>query len=73
MRGFKEALDEIKTYDPATAITVSALRRWEKEGRFVSVRAGNNILINLDSLMTFLSTPVQVEKPNLTGQIRKVI
>ena len=49
-----QALEKLKAMQPNTPICARALRVWEKEGRFYSVRIGRKILISWASLVAFL-------------------
>jgi len=57
MRLLKEALNEIKSSDPSTAITANALRGMAKRGEIQTVMVGNKYLINMDLLESYLSNP----------------
>jgi len=60
MRVAKEIAKEIKALDPNTGLSESAIRRLVKEGKLKSVKIGNRHLINLDSVIEFLSAPSPV-------------
>ena len=72
MRGIKEAIEEIKTADPATALTVTALRRLILTHEIPSVRAGRKYLINMDILNEYLYTSTSGGKLTAPGCIRKI-
>ena len=57
MRIAKEIAKEIKALDPNTGLSESSIRRLVKEGKLQSIQVGNRHLINLDSVISFLSTP----------------
>lgn len=56
LRTIPKAIEEIKTVDPNTALTLRALRRMVNNGEVKTINIGNKHLINLDELMDFLST-----------------
>ena len=55
IRTIKEAYAWLRETDPDTAITMTALRRMVITGQLPSVRVGSKYLVNLDSLVSFLS------------------
>lgn len=55
MRTIKQAINELKTQDSETAFTESALRRAISSGDIPHLRAGNKILVNLDTIEKYLS------------------
>ena len=55
MRTIKQAINELKTQDSETAFTESALRRAISSGDIPHLRAGNKILVNLDTVEKYLS------------------
>jgi hypothetical protein len=67
LKNCKPALDEV---DPGNDITTHAVRQWALQGKINSVMVGNRRLINLESLLSFLSNP-QPEQAS-SGQIRAV-
>lgn len=64
MRGIKQAVEEIKTADPKTALTEKALRRLILSGVIPSVVVGRKYLINLDTLERYLSGEIIRESEN---------
>ena len=56
MRGIKQAVEEIRTSDPDTALTEKALRRMILEGEIPHVTIGRKYLVNLNTLYQYLST-----------------
>lgn len=70
MRTISEAIAELRRDDPQTAITPHFLRQAIATGQLPSVRAGRKILVNLDSLSSFLSQPTP-EHETVTG-IRRI-
>jgi len=63
MRTIREALLHVRTTDPETALTETALRRLLITGTVPSVRVGVKYLINLDALDAFLAGGGQATKP----------
>ena len=47
MRTLKQAYETIRETDPASALTMTALRRLVVSGKLPSVRAGSKYLLNL--------------------------
>ncbi len=55
MRGIKQAIIELRQFDPETALTEKALRRLVFTGAIPSVRIGRKYLINMELLHEYLS------------------
>lgn len=55
MRTIKQAICDIKAQDSSTAFTESALRRAIACGQIPHLRAGNKILVNLDTVESYLA------------------
>ena len=55
MRTAPEAIREIKELDPNSAFTLRALRRMMSEGTIPVVNINSKRLINLDTLLDYLS------------------
>lgn len=55
LRSIKKAWDMIKADDPETAITVHTIRTWCKEGKVKSLSAGNKVLVDMNSLLDYIS------------------
>ncbi|MBO5041005.1 MAG: DNA-binding protein [Clostridia bacterium] len=70
MRTIAEAIEELRRDDPHTSVTPHFLRQIIAKGELPSIRAGRKILINLDTLSTFLSQPIPEAKAE-TG-IRRI-
>lgn len=66
MRTIKQVMSELKAIDPKTAFTESALRRAINTGDIPHIRAGNKILVNLDTVEKYLSG--EFVKPNKQEQ-----
>lgn len=72
MRGLQQAAEELKKMDPETALTVSALRRFVKQGAIPSIKIGKKILINMDNLMTFMGGTYEGCSTETAGTIRSI-
>lgn len=74
MRTLKQAIAYIQEEDPQTNLTLYALRRLIKTGEFKNaIYTGKKIIIDIDSLSTFLSNPHHFEKePLKNGAIRRI-
>lgn len=57
MRTIKEAAQELQTLDNKTAMTPYHIRRLCLEGIIPTVRSGKKILLNLDTLIEYMSDP----------------
>lgn len=57
MRTVPEAAAEIKAADPNTAITEYHIRQLALSGILPRVKAGRKLLINLDTLIEYLTDP----------------
>ncbi|MBE5734311.1 MAG: hypothetical protein E7347_04600 [Clostridiales bacterium] len=55
LRSIKKAYDIIKEQDNETSITVHTIRIWCKEGKVKSLNAGTKILVDMDSLLDYIS------------------
>ena len=73
MRTAPEAIREIQREDPGTAFTLRALRRMIAAGEIPVVEVCSKKLINLDTLLDYLSGG-SVKQPdgNEAGRIRKI-
>ena len=54
IRTSREALAEVKRLDPRTALKLHHIQRLMKSGKVQTVRSGNRIFVNLDSLIEYL-------------------
>ncbi len=79
MRTVPEAAAEIKAADPNTAITEYHIRQLALSGVLPRVKAGRKLLINLDTLIEYLTDPT-AEKFNVynaavshSNGIRKIV
>lgn len=66
MRTVPEAAAEIKAADPNTAITEYHIRQLALSGVLPRVKAGRKLLINLDTLIEYLTDPT-AEKFNVNN------
>lgn len=55
LRSIKKAYDMVRQDDPETAITVHTIRMWCKEGKVKCLSAGNKVLVDMQSLMDYIS------------------
>lgn len=55
LRSIKKAFDIIKEQDEDTSITVHTIRTWCKEGKIKYLNAGKKILVDMDSLLDYIS------------------
>ena len=55
LRSIKKAYEIIKEQDDGTSITVHTIRVWCKEGKVKCLNAGTKILVDIDSLLDFIS------------------
>lgn len=69
MRTLPQAVNEIKKIDPYSAITLSALRRAVKQNRIPCVHVESKTLVDLDSIVDYLSGETKKEPDN---GIRKI-
>lgn len=54
MRTIPEAVREIKEADPQSHLSVSAMRRWVKEGKIPTVSTSKTALVNMADVERFL-------------------
>jgi hypothetical protein len=55
LRSIKKAFEIIKEQDSETSITVHTIRIWCKEGKVKCLNAGTKILVDMDSLLDYIS------------------
>ena len=55
LRSIRKSFEIIKQNDPETAITVHTIRTWCKQGQVKSLNAGNKILVDMDSLIEYIT------------------
>ena len=54
VRTIKGALEELKTIDPNTSVTLYAIRKMVKQNKIPYIKTGNKILINMDNLIHYI-------------------
>lgn len=73
MRTLQEAAAELKKIDPDTAVTPYRIRKLVLDGTIPHVRAGNKRLLNLDTLLDYLTAaPAPEPMRPQHGQIRPI-
>lgn len=72
MRSITEAYQLLKEEDPGSKITVCMLRRLVADGIIPSVRSGRKILLNYDTLLTYLSRPYVTDIPHGNEEIGNI-
>lgn len=73
MRGIKQAVSELRTTDPNTALTERALRRLVVSETIPSVKIGRKYLVNMDVLCDYLYSGAQAaDKVISVHGIRKI-
>ena len=72
MRTIKEAMEQLKTDDPNTALREYCIRDLVNNNLIPYVRAGRKILINYDGLCDYLNSPAPQRDENMVGGIRKI-
>ena len=55
LRSIKQACDLIRKEDPDSAITAYMIRLWCKENKIKSLNVGTKILVNYESLVSYIS------------------
>ena len=55
MRTIPEAMKEIQTADPHTALTLTALRRAVKQGKIPFIEVCSKKLLNMDDVYAFMT------------------
>lgn len=55
LRSIKKSFDIVKAGDPETGITVHTIRQWCKQGKIKCLTAGNKVLVDMDSLMNYIT------------------
>ena len=72
MRGIRQAVLEIKSADPHTALTERAVRRMVADGTIPAVRVGRKYLINMDVLHNYLTNGTAGEPLQAAPGIRRI-
>lgn len=55
LRSIRKAYDIIKEQDNETSITIHTIRVWSKEGKVKCLNAGTKVLVDMDSLLDYIS------------------
>ena len=55
VRSIKQAVEYIRKTDPESAIKVHTIRTWCKENKIKNLRAGTKILVDVESLLNYIS------------------
>lgn len=55
LRSIKKAYDLVRQQDVETAVTVHTIRQWCKQGKIKCLTAGNKVLVDLESLMSYIN------------------
>ena len=55
LRSIKKAQEMIRKEDPETAVTVHTIRKWCKNGKIKCLNAGTKLLVDVQSLMDYIS------------------
>jgi hypothetical protein len=55
LRSIQKSFDIVKAGDPETGITVHTIRQWCKQGKIKCLTAGNKVLVDMDSLMNYIT------------------
>jgi len=72
MRTIKQAIDEIKQFDPNTAISERAIRRLVTTSMIPSVKIGCKYLLSMESLEKYLTNGETAQENTSYGVIRPV-
>ncbi len=56
LRSIQKAFDIVKQQDPETCITIHTIRVWCKENKIKNLRAGTKILVDVESLLKYISS-----------------
>ena len=55
LRSIRKAFEIIKEQDQETSITMHTIRIWCKEGKVKCLNAGTKILVDMESLLNYIS------------------
>ena len=55
LRSIKKAQEMIRKEDPETPVTVHTIRMWCKNGKIKCLNAGTKLLVDVQSLMDYIS------------------
>ena len=72
IRTIAEAIEEIKRIDPETAITARFIKEGIANGKIPIIKVGNKVLVNMESIYTFLEGEIAYETVTPVNSIRKI-
>ena len=72
IRTIAEAIEEIKRLDPETAITARFIKEGIANGKIPIIKVGNKVLVNMESIYTFLEGEIAYETVTPVNSIRKI-
>lgn len=72
IRTIAEAIEEIKRIDPETAITTRFIKEGIANGKIPIIKVGNKVLVNMESIYTFLEGELIYETVTPVNSIRKI-
>lgn len=72
IRTIAEAIEEIKRIDPETAITARFIKEGIANGKIPIIKVGNKVLVNMESIYTFLEGELIYETVTPVNSIRKI-
>ena len=55
LRSIRKAYEMIKAEDAESAVTIHTIRTWCKEGKIKHLTVGTKILVDMDSLLTYIN------------------
>ena len=55
LRSIRKAHEMIKAEDAESAVTVHTIRTWCKEGKIKHLTVGTKILVDMDSLLSYIN------------------
>ena len=72
IRTIAEAIEEIKRLDPETAITARFIKEGIANGKIPIIKVGNKVLVNMESIYTFLEGEIAYETVTPVNSIRRI-
>ena len=72
IRTIAKAIEEIKRIDPETAITARFIKEGIANGKIPIIKVGNKVLVNMESIYTFLEGELIYETVTPVNSIRKI-
>ena len=72
IRTIAEAIEDIKRIDPETAITARFIKEGIANGKIPIIKVGNKVLVNMESIYTFLEGELIYETVTPVNSIRKI-